>query len=230
MNITKQEVCVRLAYMGIIVAIGGYKKNRGRNGEPFDTPLKIDKQIVELTGKKNPQVLFIPTASSDDEGYVQSLNAVYVGKLGCTVDVLRLIKEKPTAVEITKKIRSADIIYVGGGNTLMMMNKWRSMGVDKLLIEAYERGAVCCGVSAGSICWFEYGVSDSRQFKNPQSHEYIRVKGLGLLKGMHCPHYDPVPSKENWRLKGAEKLQNKYGAKGKFIPIRDGEAVVFRDS
>lgn len=215
--------------MGTIVAIGGYKKDRGKNGEPFDTPLKIDEEIVELSGKKKPKVLFIPTASSDDEGYVKAIEAVYGDKLGCTVDVLRLIKEKPARVEIAQKIRSADIIYVGGGNTLMMMNKWRSLGVDKLLIEAFERGAVCCGVSAGSICWFEYGVSDSRQFKNPNSHEYIRVKGLGILKGMHCPHYDPVLSKDNWRLKGAEKLQKKYGAKGKFIPIGDGEAVVYKD-
>jgi len=214
--------------MGIIVAIGGYKRNRGEKGEPFDTPLKIDKQIVELTGKQQPKVLFIPTASSDDAGYVRAIHEVYGEKLGCTVDVLRLISEKPTHAEIATKIRWADIIYVGGGNTLMMMNLWRRLGVDKLLKEAYARGAVCCGVSAGSICWFEYGVSDSRQFKNKSSHEYIRVSGLGLLKGMHCPHYDPVPSKTNWRLKGAEKLLKKF-PKGKFIPIGDGEAVVFRD-
>lgn len=214
--------------MGIIVAIGGYKKNRGAKGEPFDTPLRIDKQIVGLTGKDTPRVLFIPTATCDDETYVKAVEAVYAGKLGCTVEVLWLIKKKPTHLEVADKIRRADIIYVGGGNTLMMMNLWRRLGVDKLLKEAYERGAVCCGVSAGSICWFEYGVSDSRQFKNPKSHEYIRVKGLGILKGMHCPHYDPVPSKKNWRLKGAEKLLKKF-PKGKFIPIGDGEAVVFRD-
>lgn len=214
--------------MGIIVAIGGYKRGRGKNGEAFDTPLKIDRQIVELTGKNSPRVLFIPTASSDDETYVKAIEAVYAGKLGCPVDVLRLIKEKPDAVEIAAKIRAADLIYVGGGNTLMMMNLWRRLGVDALLRQAYERGAVCCGVSAGSICWFEYGVSDSRQFKNPKSHEYIRVKGLGILKGLHCPHYDPVPSKNNWRLKGAEKLLKKFGS-GKFIPIGDGEAVVFKD-
>lgn len=214
--------------MGIVVAIGGYKKDRGKNGEPFDTPLKIDRLIVELTGKDAPHVLFIPTASSDDESYVRALQAVYEGKLGCTVEFLCLIKEKPARAEIVAKIRRADIIYVGGGNTLMMMNLWRRLGVDVLLREAYERGAVCCGVSAGSICWFEYGVSDSRQFKNSKSHEYIRVKGLGFLKGMHCPHYDPVPAKENWRLKGAEKLLKKFKS-GKFIPISDGEAVVFRD-
>lgn len=215
--------------MGIIVAIGGYRRDRGKNGEPFDTPLEIDRRIVELTGKKKPKVLFIPTASSDDESYVKAIEEVYEAKLGCTVDVLYLITKKPTHAEIAAKIRSVDIIYVGGGNTLMMMNLWRRLGVDKLLREAYERGAVCCGVSAGSICWFEYGVSDSRQFKNSKSHEYIRVKGLGFLKGLHCPHYDPVPSRTNWRLKGAEKILKKYGAHGKFIPIGDGKAVVFED-
>lgn len=212
--------------MGIIVAIGGYRKDRGKNGEPFDTPIKIDRQIVELTGKQKPKALFVSTASSDSEGYTEAWKKIYEDKLGCTVDVLRLIKEKPMPSEIAAKIRQADIIYVGGGNTLMMMNLWRRLGVDELLREAYERGAVCCGASAGSICWFEYGVSDSRQFKNKRSHEYIRVKGLGILKGLHCPHYDPVPSKTNWRLKGAEKLLKKFGS-GKFIPIGDGEAVVF---
>lgn len=214
--------------MNIIVAIGGYKRRRTKDA-PFDTPLKIDRHIVELTGKKQPKVLFIPTASSDDTVYVDSINQVYKEKLGCTVDVLYLITKKPTHAEIAAKICSADIIYVGGGNTLMMMNLWRRLGVDKLLREAYERGVVCCGVSAGSICWFEYGVSDSRQFKNPKSHEYIRVKGLGFLKGLHCPHYDPVPSRTNWRLKGIEKILKKHGAYGKFIPIGDGEAVIFRD-
>lgn len=214
--------------MGIVVAIGGYKHDRGKKGEAFDTPLKIDKQIVELSGKTKPRVLFIPTASSDDSGYVKAFYAVYAEKLGCTVDVLLLIKEKPTKAEIAAKIRSADIIYVGGGNTLMMMNKWRKLGVDDLLRAAHKRGAVCCGVSAGSICWFEYGCSDSRQFKNKRSHEYIRVSGLGIVKGMHNPHHDPVPAKDNWRLKGYKKLMAKFG--GECLCIGDGESVVVEGS
>lgn len=214
--------------MGIVVAIGGYKYESAKDCT-FDTPIKIDRKILGLTGKKKPKALFIPTASDDSEGYTKAWKKIYEGKLACTVDVLCLIAKKPTRAVIAAKIRSADIIYVGGGNTLMMMNLWRRLGVDKLLREAYERGAVCCGVSAGSICWFEYGVSDSRQFKNPKSHEYIRVKGLGFLKGLHCPHYDPIPSRKNWRLKGAEKILKKYGAHGKFIPIGDGEAVVFKN-
>lgn len=210
--------------MGIIVAIGGYKKDWAP-GVAFDTPLKIDRQIVELTGKAHPKALFIPTASSDSEGYTEAWIKNYQDKLGCRVDVLRLIKGKPSFAEIEAKILGADLIYVGGGNTLMMMNKWRRLGVDKLLRKAWQRGIVLCGVSAGSICWFERGVSDSRQFKNPKSHEYIRVRGLGFLKGLHCPHFDPVPSRTNWRLKGYEKIMKKFG--GDCVCLGNGEARVF---
>jgi len=208
--------------MGSIVAIGGYKTDWSEEG-CFDTPFKIDQRVVKLTGKKHPKVLFIPTASSDGPSYTKSFIKVYGEKLGCPVEVLRLIVEKPSHAEITAKIAWADLIYVGGGNTLMMMNKWRRLGVDQLLRKAHKRGAVLAGVSAGAICWYEWGVSDSRQFKNPKSHEYIRVRGLGFLKGLCCPHYDAVPSKTNWRLKGLKKILKTW--KGEWVGIETGEAV-----
>ena len=79
---------------------------------------------------------------------------------------------------------------MGGGNTLMMMRRWRHLGVDALLLAAFERGAVLCGVSAGAICWFERGHSDSMAFYNPDDWKYIAVTGLGLVKGIACPHYN----------------------------------------
>ena len=91
--------------------------------------------------------------------------------------------------KISSLILSADIIYVGGGNTLKMMNLWRRLGIDRLLAHARENGAVLCGVSAGSICWFNYGNSDSRKDKNPDA-DYIKVTGLGFINALHCPHYD----------------------------------------
>lgn len=165
-----------------IIAIGGGKIEKSQT-------TVIDQEIIRLTGKTKPTVLFIPTASSDPDRYVHNFTQQFGKKLGCSIDVLYLIKEKPTLKEITKKIFDADSIYVGGGNTLMMMKVWRKLGVDTLLKQAHERGIVLSGVSAGAICWFKSGNSDSLKFKNPDA-DYIKVSGLGLVNLLCCPHYD----------------------------------------
>ena len=83
-----------------------------------------------------------------------------------------------------------------------MMRRWRRLGVDALLREAYARGAVLCGVSAGAICWFDSGHSDSMSFYNPEDWDYIAVTGMGLLRGLACPHYngetDGVPRRQSF--------------------------------
>ena len=87
-------------------------------------------------------------------------------------------------------LQQSDIIYVGGGNTLRMMNLWRQLGVDKALDKARKRGAVLCGLSAGSICWFRQGNSDSRKFKDESNKTLIKVTGLDYADVLMCPHYD----------------------------------------
>jgi dipeptidase E len=168
-----------------IIAIGGGEI--GRPGYPVETTT-IDKEIIKLTGKKNPKLLFIPTASSDSEGYYQTVQKHFDKKLSCKTDVLSLIKNNLSKKEIEDKILKSDIIYVGGGNALKMMKIWKKMGVDKILIKAYEKGIVMSGLSAGSICWFKYGNSDSRKFANPDAG-LIKVTGLGLVNALYCPHY-----------------------------------------
>lgn len=169
--------------MKTIVAIGGGELKE------LET-LPIDQKIVSLTRKKHPRALFIPTASGDAQGYWETFQEVYGENLGCQTDVLFLVREKPSADVIFKKIDSADLIYVGGGNTFKMMRAWRKAGVDKLLRTAYESGTIMSGLSAGAICWFNYGCSDSpRFFKNSPSKSYMRVRGLGLVHGLFCPHY-----------------------------------------
>jgi dipeptidase E len=166
-----------------IVAIGG--------GEIRDSEtLAIDKEIIRLTKKEHPKLLFIPTASSDSEDYFKGIDKYFDKKLGCKTDVLYLLKETPSSKEIRNKILGSDIIYVGGGNTLKMMKLWRRLGVDKILKTAWQKGIVLCGLSAGSICWFESGHSDSMSFYNSKKWKYINVCGLGFIKGIHCPHYD----------------------------------------
>ena len=172
--------------MKTIIAIGGGEI--GRPGYPIETT-QIDKEIIKLTGKKNPKFLFIPTASSDSESYYKVVKKYFGNKLGCKTDVLYLIKEKLSQKEIKEKILESDIIYVGGGDTLKMMKIWKKNGVDKILKQAYEKGIVLSGISAGSICWFKSGISDSKRFTNPNA-DLIKVSGLGLINALHSPHYD----------------------------------------
>lgn len=169
-----------------IIAIGGGEI--GRPGYSVETT-PIDKEIIRLTGKKRPKFLFIPTASSDSEAYCHIVEKYFGQKIGCKIDFLYLIKNKLSKKEIEDKILKSDIVYVGGGNTLKMMRIWRKTGVDNILIKAYQKGVVMSGLSAGSICWFKYGNSDSRKFANPNAN-LIKVTGLNLINALHCPHYD----------------------------------------
>ena len=172
--------------MGKIIAIGG--GIIGKKGRDAVTR-KIDEEIVALTGKANPSLLFVPTGSDDSKSACFLVRKYFGGKLGCKTDNLLLLKEEYSQAELEKKILGADIIYVGQGNTLKMMTIWRKLGVDKLLKIAYEKGTVMAGVSAGAICWFDSGNSDSRRFTSG-SDKLIRVRGLGLFPALLCPHHD----------------------------------------
>jgi len=142
--------------IGKIIAIGG-----GEIGE--EETLAIDRKIVKLAKRKNPKVLYIPTAGGDSKKWCNIFQKIYGDKLGCQVDFLLLVKNKDILTKkiITEKILSADIIYVGGGNTLKMLQIWKKNDVDKLLKKAYKKGTILSGLSAGAICWFRYGISDA---------------------------------------------------------------------
>jgi putative intracellular protease/amidase len=106
-----------------------------------------------------------------------------------------------------EKDLSADIIYVGGGNTLQMMRVWRRFGVDKLIKSAYESGTVLSGISAGSICWFDSGHSDSMSFYNPRKWKYTNVRGLGLIRGGGCKTNTPEETARARRVAGLSTAQ-----------------------
>lgn len=166
-----------------IFAIGG-GEIRGRE------TLEIDKRIVEAAGKANPRLLFIPTASSEAEGYIRTVREYFGDGLGCTVESLLLIDSTRSKQEIREIILSSDIIYAGGGNTRFMMDLWKQKGVDSALREALEKGIVLSGLSAGSICWFRSGQSDSDFSDEQPAGRYSCVEGLGFIPLLHAPHHN----------------------------------------
>jgi len=174
-----------------VVAIGGGEISRPQHPEGT---LELDAEIVRIAAARRPRLLFVPTATGDDAGYVAIVKEYYGRRLGCDVDALFLYDRAVRAADIERAIRSADIIYVGGGNTLRMMKLWRRRGVDRHLVRAARSGTVLAGISAGAICWCSYGVSDSRSFtSDDDSWDYIAVRGLGLIDVLLCPHLDADP-------------------------------------
>jgi dipeptidase E len=153
-----------------IVAIGG-----GRTEDA------IRSYLFGLTGKERPKVLFLNTASAEDaRGTLRAFQAI--SRLA-DVELVEFFPWPPDGLrELTL---GRDLVLVGGGNTANMLAIWRVHGFDEILREAYEAGIVLSGSSAGMICWFEAGVTDSF---GPQL-EGMR-DGLGFLAGSACPHYD----------------------------------------
>lgn len=195
--------------MGRIIAIGGGELREHET-------LPIDKHIVKLTNKQNPIALFIPTASYEPEGYIETFNKVYGEILGCKTDTLYLLNGELSDNEIKEKILRADIIYVGGGDTINMLSVWRSKKVDEYLKEAYLNDVILCGLSAGSICWFTYGHSEI----SVDPAEFIKLEGLGFIDAIHCPHYN-----EKERQKDFNKMMETTFVTG--IALEDNCAIEF---
>ncbi len=167
---------------GAIVAIGGGELRLGETE-------RIDRAIVELSGSDRPRHLFIPTASGEPEAYIENVARAY-RELGCACSALRL-KVDPSPAEIEDAVLGADIVYVGGGDTAIMLREWRRFGVDRLLERSWHNGTILSGLSAGSICWFERGLSDSESFGDgADDWDYATITALGFLPGAHCPHWD----------------------------------------
>jgi dipeptidase E len=158
-----------------IVSIGG-----GGIGEgPLDDVLR--KYLLSLTGKDLPRVCYIPTASGDAERYLVGFYTTFTSEI-CRPTHLSLIFR--TVLDIPSLLLSQDLIYVGGGNTAAMLAIWRQHGVDVVLREAWQKGIVLSGSSAGANCWFEACSTDSFGPLAPLND------GLGFLSGSFCPHYD----------------------------------------
>ncbi len=141
----------------------------------------LEAYVLDLCGAQKPRVAFVPTASGDDASYVARFYDAY-GRFGVAMDVLRFFRRTPD--DLRAYLFAFDVVHVGGGNTRSMLAVWRHWGFDAVIREAWERGIVLCGSSAGSICWFEAGLTDSL------AGELTAMSGLGFLPGSTCPHYD----------------------------------------
>ena len=163
-----------------IVAIGG-----GGFGRSLGS-LKIEKFIISLISKKRPKICFIPTASGDNSLYKLNFYRAF-SKLNCITSHIDFFSRTENLEE---KIFSQDIIYVGGGNTKSMLAVWKDWNLNNILANAYKKGIVMSGVSAGAICWFDKGITDSF------ADELKIIDCLGLVDGIACPHFDEEKERE----------------------------------
>lgn len=145
--------------------------------------------MAEATGKEKPNLCFIPTASGEDQNYIDSFYEV-CSQINVTPHVLTVwinsYDQKESFEEIISKM---DAIVVGGGNTLNMLAIWKAQGIDVALKKAYDNGVVMGGGSAGSLCWFNAGTTDSRP------KELSIVEGMRFIDKSHCPHYNSEKSR-----------------------------------
>lgn len=175
--------------MKTIIAIGGGEIRQK------DT-LDIDRFIADLAkkraGERRAYGLFLGTASHDSMPYFNSFRKTYTSVFDVKADVALTVYGEMNFEHIKEKFDKADFIYVGGGDTKYMLQKWSDSGVTNLVKDAYQRDVIVAGLSAGAICWFDDVYSDYDIIAG-KSGEYKFLKGLGWLKGLACPHYDDRP-------------------------------------
>jgi peptidase E len=174
----------------------------------------LERYILEACGAAKPRVAFVPTASGDDASYVARFYEAY-GRFGAGLDVLRFFRRTPD--DLRAYLFAFDVVHVGGGNTRSMLAVWRHWGFDAVLREAWERGILLCGSSAGSICWFERGLTDS------VAGDLTAMDGLGFLAGSNCPHYDGEKER-----RPAYRALVASGALSEGVACDDGAGVHYR--
>ena len=148
------------------------------------------REVITLTGKPHPKICFLPTASADNP---YGVNYWYALCHDLPVEPYWLsvwLNSSPEQQTFEQQLMSMDAIIVGGGSTLNMIAIWKAQGIDTVLRKAYDKGIILAGGSAGSLCWFQGGYSDSRPVT------LSIVNGLGFLPYSHCPHYHSEPTRK----------------------------------
>jgi dipeptidase E len=189
-----------------IIAMGG----GGFSMEPENSAL--DRYVLAQARRANPSVCFIATAGGDSDSYIARFYTAFT-KLRCRPTHLKLFARTP---DLRALIAAQDVIYVGGGNTKSMLAVWREWQLPQLLRRAWSNGTVLAGISAGAICWFEAGLTDS------WADRLAVLPCLGFLPGANCPHYDG----ETERRPALHRLLSR-GAVQPTLALDDGAAAHF---
>lgn len=199
----------------LILIGGGELKER----ETYHIDAYIAAEAKKIAGERRPCGLFIPTASHDCMPYYNTFHKVYTGLFDIKTDVALTVGREIDPEKMAAKFGKADFLYIGGGDTVFMLDCWKQSGLLAYIEKFYEEGKLVCGLSAGAICWFEDMYSDS-----VVEGEYAMYKGLGWVKGKISPHYDQ-------RMLDFDKivLYNRYCAWGvenrAALEMEDGEPV-----
>ncbi len=176
--------------------------------------MRLERYALQQLSAKRPKICFVPTASGESPEYVVKFYEAF-GHFDAELTHLSFFK--PSTNDLADFLLRNDMIYVGGGNTKSMLALWREWGVDQIMHEAWGQGIMLCGVSAGAICWFEEGITDS--FPDALTS----MKCLGFLSGSSCPHYDGEADR---RPSFHRMLQAGQVSDG--IALDDGAAVHYR--
>ena len=173
-----------------IMAIGGGEN--GRPGEAYETK-EIDEEVVKMTGKKSPTLLFIGFTRAEPENAENYFNITSqnFNRLGCVSKHLKESDLSNTDL-VNRLFENSDIIYIGGGDTIRLMQILKKFKLKKHLKSAMKRGCVLCGISAGAICLHKCG---SSRIIGDKHLNLIKVKGLGFIPAMFCSHYDAQGTK-----------------------------------
>ena len=188
-----------------MVLIGG--GDIGRGNTAYETK-EIDEEIVKMTNIDKPNFLFIGLASSFSDSYYDTIKKIYK-TLGCETVYLKKknIINNPDIVK--EKISKANIIYIGGGDTIKLIKEIKEYKLDILLNESYDKGTILVGISAGAILLSKEGFSDSLILRN-ENNKHCFIEGINLNDLIICPHYNSSIEKTN-ELK--EQINNRkvYG-------------------
>ncbi|MFI6009986.1 Type 1 glutamine amidotransferase-like domain-containing protein [Streptomyces sp. NPDC051243] len=178
----------------------------------------LDDWLLDHARTPRPKVCFLPTASGDAPAYTERFLAAFGTRRSVVPSVLSLFQRTLDDATLRAFLLAQDVVYVGGGNTANLLAVWRVHGVDRLLREAYDRGTLLCGISAGANCWAEASHTDSF---GPLTS---LADGLGLLPGSVCPHYDSEPGRRpSYRSAVAS------GALPAGWALEDGTGALFTD-
>ena len=187
-----------------------------------DGPSPVDALILRITGKPRPRVCFVSTPSGDLPEHIDKFELAFSSEV-CEPSNLAFFRRPGSRsiplTDLDSHVLQQDVVYVGGGNTKSALGVWREWGLDRTLSRAYEAGVMLCGMSAGAMCWFEAGITDSFW-----GSDYRPLTGLGLLAGGCAVHYNSDPQRRP-RLHAALQA----GAIPPTIAIDDMSAVLYEE-